>query len=168
MKKAANTFSQKIFKIGINPCVVPSEAVLEPIFEQAGKRTGHIPVRGTLDGAPFTQTLVRYAGAWRLYINGPMLKSSELKNGDIAHIELEYDPSDRTIPTHPQLAKAFKKNRAARTAYERLAPHRQKEINRYLGFAKTPETLKRNADIILDHLSGKEARGLYALLRIKR
>ncbi|MEI9935362.1 MAG: hypothetical protein WDM71_11065 [Ferruginibacter sp.] len=43
---------------------------------QAGKDKGHIPVKGKLDGHAFIQTLVKYSGKWRLYLNGPMRKAS--------------------------------------------------------------------------------------------
>jgi hypothetical protein len=69
------SFSQVIFKVGINPCVVPPDDVLRHICKQAHKRKGPIPVRGTIGGAQYTQTLVKYLNHWRLYVNGPMLKN---------------------------------------------------------------------------------------------
>jgi hypothetical protein len=161
-------FSQKIFKIGINPCVVPPEKVLRHILSAAGKDKGPIPVRGTINSAPFVQTLVKYQGAWRLYINGVMLRSSGLSNGNTARIDLEFDPQDRTLPTHPLLAKKLGKNRVAKSAFDRLAPHRQKEINRYLASLKTRDALARNLEIVMAYLQGKKPRGLHALLRIKK
>lgn len=161
------SFSQKIVKIGINPCVVPPTDVLNAIFKQSGKDRGPIPVRGMLNGARYTQTLVKYQGAWRLYINGTMLEASGLKNGDIAQVKIEYDPTDRTIPIHPELSKQFTKNATVKKAYAALAPHRQKEINRYLLGLKTKESLDRNVEIVLTQLSGKKTKGLHALLRVK-
>ncbi len=66
-----NSFKAKIEIIGINPFVFLPARVLKAIFIQAGKEKGPIPVRGTIDGHPYIQTLVMYSGAWRLYINGP-------------------------------------------------------------------------------------------------
>ncbi|HLA94342.1 MAG TPA: hypothetical protein VK612_01380 [Pyrinomonadaceae bacterium] len=60
-------FSQKIYKIGINPVVDPPNEILKAIFKQAGRSTGPIPIHGKLNGAEFTQTLVKYKGKWRLY-----------------------------------------------------------------------------------------------------
>jgi len=51
------SFSAKLFKIGINPYVLLPEFVLQLLFKQAGKDKGAIPVRGTLNGKVFTQTL---------------------------------------------------------------------------------------------------------------
>jgi uncharacterized protein DUF1905 len=65
-------FTAKILKIGINPYVGLPEDVLNTLFRQADKNKGPIPVRGTLDGKRFKQTLVKYQGAWGLYLNTPM------------------------------------------------------------------------------------------------
>jgi hypothetical protein len=57
-----NSFSAKIFKIGINPYVLLPAAILKEIFKQAGKNKGPIPVCGTINEKKFTQTLVKYSG----------------------------------------------------------------------------------------------------------
>ena len=103
-------FASKIYKIGINPVIDPPDDVLNALFLQAGKSTGPIPVRGRVNGAEFTQTLIKYSGAWRLYINGPMLKSSGLNVGDAAEIEIEFDPRPREVPMPKQLAAALRAN----------------------------------------------------------
>ena len=130
-------FRAAIYKIGINPVVDPPEDVLQALFEQAGKSKGPIPVCGRLNGAEFIQTLVKYQGAWRLYINDPMLKASGLKVGDTAHVEIEYDPRQRNVPMPKKFALALSKNKIAKEAFDSLPPSRQKEILRYLGSLKT-------------------------------
>ena len=71
-----NSFSAKIYIISkINPVVDLPDDVLSAIFAQAGRSKGPIPVRGRLNGAEFIQTLIKYEGAWRLYLNGPMRKA---------------------------------------------------------------------------------------------
>jgi hypothetical protein len=80
------SFSAKISRIGINPYVGVPEDILDSIFERAGKARGPIPVRGTVNGKPFTQTLVKYQGAWRLYINGIMRHAAGIDVGDDVHI----------------------------------------------------------------------------------
>lgn len=158
-------FSRIIYKIGINPVVDPPDDGLAGIFEQARKSKGAIPVRGRLNGAEFIQTLVKYKGVWRLYINGPMLKSSGLAVGDTAEVEIEYDPRPRDVPVPPAFAKALKKDRAAKAAFDDLSPSRKKEILKYLSSMKTAESLERNVARVIAHLSGKEAPTLHALMR---
>ena len=141
---------------------------MQTLFDQSGKTKGPIPVRGTLNGAKYKQTIVKYQGEWRLYINGIMLKDSGLNNGDIAHVKIEYDPVSRIIPIHPQLRKVLSKNKSAKIAYDKLAPYRKKEINRYLGFAKSKDTIERNIKDIIKHLLGKKADTLHPLMRTKK
>src|SRR5829696_3178383 len=117
-----NSFSAKILKIGINPYVGIPEDMLESIFEQAGKSKGPIPIRGTVNGKRFTQTLVKYQGAWRLYINGRMRESAGIDVSDLATIRLEVDPSPRTEPIHPKFARALDRNKNAKIAFETLIP----------------------------------------------
>ncbi len=159
------SFSQVIFKVGINPCVVPADDVMENIFKRAKKRSGPIPVRGTINGAQYIQTLVKYAGFWRLYINGPMLKAAKLKNNDVAAITIEYDPSDRTVLPHPEFAKMLARDPRAVAAFNALAPSRQKEINRYLNNLKTDSIRTKNIARVMDHLVGKKSKHTLAVLR---
>jgi hypothetical protein len=105
------SFSAKIFIIGINPYVLLPENVLQSLFKQAGKDTGAVPVRGTLNGNPFTQTLVKYSGKWRLYLNTPMRKAAVIDVGDIAKVQIEFNPSPPVITMHPSLQQALAKNK---------------------------------------------------------
>jgi len=68
-------FPTAIRKIGVNPYVLVARDVLSDLFRQAERRRGPIPVTGTLNRKAFTQTLVKFRGHWRLYINGPMVTS---------------------------------------------------------------------------------------------
>lgn len=145
-------FSKPIYKLGINPVVDPPDNVMGAIFVQAGKSTGPIPVRGSLNGAEFVQTLVRYRGAWRLYINGPMLKDSGLNVGDVADVEIEFDPRPRDVPIPEALATAFRDNAEAKTAFDRLTPSRQKEILKYIGSLKSEDAITRNVERVLKQL----------------
>ena len=148
-------FQSKIYKIGINAVVDPPGPVMKIIFAEASRSMGPIPVVGTLDGAQFIQTLVKYQGVWRLYINGPMLKASGLKIGDTANIQIEFDPRPRDVQMPPPLASAFQKNQKARAAFDKLTPSRQKEILRYIGSLKTQESIDENVSRILSHLRGE-------------
>jgi len=159
-------FLNAIYKIGINPVVDPPDSVMKIIFAQAGRSRGPIAVCGKLNGAEFVQTLVKYKGAWRLYINGPMLKSSGLKVGDVAKVDIEFDPRPRQVPIPPALADGLGKDKKARAAFDKLAPSRQKEIFRYIGSMKTQESIDRNVSRILSHLRGEQVD--HVLIRPRR
>lgn len=66
-------FKAEIKIIGINPYVLVPGPILQKIFKQAGRDKGPIPIKGTINKKPYRQTLVKYSGAWRLYINTTMI-----------------------------------------------------------------------------------------------
>jgi hypothetical protein len=150
-----SSFSAEIEIIGVNPFVYLPEPVLEKLFLQSGKRKGKIPVKMRIDGHEFVQTLVRYSGAWRLYLNTPMRKAAKKEVGDSAVFELWFDPEERVIEMHPELIKALHENKEANSVFESLAPSLQKEIVRYISFLKSPESVERNVHKAIDFLMGK-------------
>jgi hypothetical protein len=148
-------FKAKIEIIGVNPYVLLPATVLKELFKQAQKDKGPIPVCGTIDGHKFIQTLVKYSGKWRLYINGPMLKISSKKVGDTITLQVQFDPVERTIPVHPKLTAALKNNKEAKKNFDGLSPSRKKEIIRYISFLKTEASVEKNILRVILFLSGK-------------
>ena len=158
------SFSATIYKIGINPYVYLPEDVLNALFRQAGKPKSPIPVQGTINGKRFIQTLVKYQGAWRLYINGEMRRAAGIDVGDQVHIKIEFDPIPRIEAMHPKFKDALSNKKVAKTAFEKLTPSRQKEMLRYLNSMKTESSLERNIEKIIRHLLGEQTKGLHHLL----
>jgi len=152
-----NTFKAKIEIIGINPFVFLPDRVLKSLFTQSGKEKGPIPVHGTIDGHPYKQTLVKYSGAWRLYINGPMLKASDKKVGDRTSLTIEFDPKDRSISMHPKLKAALKANKSAKTTFDKLPPSRKNEVVRYISHLKTEASIDKNVARAILFLTGKDS-----------
>lgn len=160
------SFSAKIYIISkINPVVDVPEDVLDALFEQAGRSKGPIPVRGRLNGAEFIQTLIKYEGAWRLYLNGPMRAAAGIDTGDIADVEIEFDPWPREEPVPEKFEAALRASEVAKAEFERLSPSRKKEILRYLNSMKTAESLERNIEKVVKHLVGEPTDTLHALMR---
>jgi len=150
------SFTAEIEIIGINPFVFVPDKILAKIFELAGKDKGTIPVCGTINGDPYKQTLLRYKGDWRLYINTTMLKNSPKRIGEEIKVTIEVDSSDRTIKAHPKLTKALKENKEAKKIFDQLRPSLQLEIVRYISFLKTEESIDRNVIKAINFLLGKE------------
>jgi len=148
-------FKAKIEIIGVNPFVFLPERVLQEIFKQAGKNKGKIPVKMKIDGHEFTQTLIKWSGAWRLYLNTPMRKAAQKDVGDTAAFEIVYDPKDRTLPMHPKFEKALRENKEARKVFDSLRPSLQLEINRYFSFLKSEAAVDRNVTKAIEFLLGK-------------
>jgi hypothetical protein len=149
------TFKAELKIIGINPYVEVPEKILAAVFKQAGKEKGKIPIRGTVNKLPYTQTLVKYQGEWRLYINTKMLKDSPKKIGTTITVSIEFDPSDRTITPHPKLVKSLEKNKKAKAVFDQLRPSLQHEIVRYIAHLKTEASIDKNITQAIDFLLGK-------------
>jgi len=156
MHKIMSSFKAKIQVIGINPYVFLPATTLKEIFKQAGKEKGPIPVKGKINEHVFIQTLVKYSGKWRLYLNMPMRKGANADVGDTVDIEIEFDKAERRIAIHPKLEDALNKNIKAKKAFDQLSPSRRKEIIRYINFLKTDESINRNITRAIQFLTGKE------------
>ena len=150
------SFTATIKIIGINPYVLLPGQVLDALYKQAGKATSPIQIRGSLNSHPFTQTLVKFQGKWRLYINTPMRMAAALSVGDDAVFKIEFDPEIRTVEIHPKLTKALNKNKTANKIFTSLRPSLQKEIIRYIANLKTDEAVERNTVNAINFLLGKQ------------
>src|SRR6187397_838263 len=97
--------------IGVNPYILLPEKLLEKIFTEAGKDKGAIPVMLTINQKEFRQTLVRYSGKWRLYLNTPMRKEAGKEVGNTITLSIRFDPGERITSLHPKLKIALSKNK---------------------------------------------------------
>ncbi len=148
-------FNATIDMIGINPFVFVPEEILIELFKQSGKDKGHIPIKGTVNGKEYIQTLVKFKGSWRLYINTEIVKNSPKRIGETIEVTVEFDPADRTIEPHPKLIKALKENPNAKAVFDNLSRSGKHEIVRYISYLKTEESIDRNIIRAIDFLQGK-------------
>ncbi len=149
------SFTAKIYKVGINLCVNVPFGVTKKMKPEKG----YIPVKGTINRHPFTQTLVPIKNEeYRLYVNGPMLKGSQMTNGDTPRFVIEQDFAPRTPESLP-MPLLFKKELVKHSLipqFKQLTPHRQKEILKYLNYLKTEEALTRNIEKVVSGLTVKK------------
>jgi hypothetical protein len=150
-----NKFTAKIEIIGINPFVFLPEKVLQNIFKEAGKNKGKIPVKMKIEGHEFIQTLIKYSGHWRLYLNTPMRKMAKKEVGDFAKFEIAFDKEERKIAIHPKFQTALNNDPKAKEVFEKLRPSLQLEIVRYFSFLKQEETVEKNVTKAISFLLGK-------------
>ncbi|MFA6149829.1 MAG: YdeI/OmpD-associated family protein [Chitinophagaceae bacterium] len=156
MKPTQHKFSAEIKIIGINPYVSVPESILKSIFLEAKRDKGPIQIRGFINQKPYLQTLVKYAGEWRLYINTKMLEQSPKRIGEKIEVVISFDPEERIIEMHPALKEAIDNDRTAKSVFERLPPSRQKEIVRYISHLKSEEKIKENISRAINFLLGIE------------
>ncbi len=147
-------FSAPIEIIGINPFVFVPDEILKHIFEKAGKSKSPIPIKGTVNSIPYTQTLMKFKGEWRLYINTKMLKNSPKRIGEQIEISIGYNPEKREILIHPKLLQALTENETANIVFQNLRPSLQHEIIRYIANLKTEESIDRNVTKAIAFLLG--------------
>lgn len=151
-----HSFNAILEIIGINPYVFVPEDILRSIFEAAGRDKGPIPVCGTVNALPYKQTLVRFQGSWRLYINTIMLKKSPERIGEQLEITIAFDPVSREEIPHEELIAALEAHPDAKAVFDTLPPSRRKEIVRYINRLKSDEIRTKNIAKAIAFLQGKE------------
>jgi hypothetical protein len=145
------SFKATIYKVGINPCV----AVPPRITKTMTAVKGYITIKGRINDHPFHQTLVPVKNAaYRLYVNGPMLKGAAVKVGDKVSFTIEQNLKPLQHPMPAALKKELTENKLL-PAFKKLTAYRQKEILKYLGFLKTEEALKKNIEKVIASLKEK-------------
>jgi hypothetical protein len=147
-------FEAELQIIGVNPYVLVPDEILQSIFDQAGKSKGFIPICGLVNETSYTQTLVKYRGFWRLYINMKMLKNSPKRIGEIISLTVQYDQQCRSIESPALFTKALKTNAKANEVFNNLSASRKYEIIRYLANLKTEDALLKNIKRAIDFLNG--------------
>lgn len=108
------SFSAKVRKIDINPYVQVPDDVLRRLQQVAQKERGPIPVRGTLQGKPFSTTVVRFRGMWRLYLNTPMRQAAHVDVGDEVTVRVEFDRAPRTVEAPRAFTDALSKKQTGK------------------------------------------------------
>jgi hypothetical protein len=101
-------------------------------------------VRGTVNGAQYRSSLMKYSGVFHMGVHTATLRQAGAALGDVVDVTVERDPdplpADR-VP--PELSRALRANARASTVFEALAPSHKRE---YVGFiieAKRAETRAR-------------------------
>lgn len=145
----ANSFIAELLPVphGGQYVVVP-----EDIAAAAGLRHGQ-RVRGTVNGASYRSSLMKYSGVFHLGLHKASLAEAEVTPPATVRVTIEADteplPTD-TVP--PDLAKALKRGSAAAAAWERLRPSLKREHVRSLLEAKKPETRRGRLEKIITTL----------------
>lgn len=162
----APAFRETIAIINGNPYVRPPDEVLHTVFKQAGKKTSPIPIKGTINKATFQQSLVRYQGDWRLYVNMVMAKAAQIPFsksireivGQVATFAIEFNPEPPVYKMVAFWQRSLDANPIANSNWVKLPPSRQKEIVRYFSQLKTEEAKIRNVQKAIEVLTGHEGR----------
>lgn len=115
-----------------------------------------VPVKGTINKAPFRSTVVRMGGVYCMVIRKELREAAKAKAGEMVSIVMQPDTEERTVDVPDDLAKALKKNKAARERWDKLSyTHRKEYVNALLD-AKKPETRLRRLGQAIDQMARGE------------
>jgi Bacteriocin-protection, YdeI or OmpD-Associated/Domain of unknown function (DUF1905) len=119
----------------------PGAAVTLPFDPKTNWGKVRAPVRGTIDGYPFTTTVARYGGVDYLGFRREVRKAAGVKVGDRVTIEVGLDTEKRVVTVPGDLAAALAHGRA-RKVFQGLSYTHQKEYVDWVEEAKREQTRK--------------------------
>ena len=107
---------------------------------------GRVPVRGTLNGAPFRGSLFPMGGCHFMVVNRHLRAAAGVSGGETVPVVLERDDEPRTIEPPADFALALEGNREARAAWDKLSYTHRREHVEHIEEAKRPETRLRRIE----------------------
>lgn len=117
-----------------------------------------VPVRGSINGAPFRSTVFSMGGCYMMAVNKQMREAANAKAGDMITVEMERDTEPRIMEPTEDLAKALNENSAAKESWEKLSYTFKKEMVLAIEDAKKPETRARRVQKAIEELTTKFAK----------
>ena len=123
-------------------CAVSIDFDVEKAF---GKR-GRVPVRGTLNGAPFRGSLFPMGGCHFMVVNRRLREAAGVSGGETVPVVMERDDEPRVIDPPADFARALKGDEEARAAWDGLSYTHRREHVEHIEGAKKPETRRRRIE----------------------
>ena len=116
---------------------------------------GRVPVQATLDGLPYTGSLMTCATPWHLLAVPKDIRAQLNKEpGDPIAVELWKDDAPRTVELPEDFLKLLKKEKLL-ADFETLSMTRRKEYRNWLTSAKKEETRQRRLSKAIDILKSE-------------
>ncbi len=134
------TFIATIYKEGMNYVVdVPDDS--ETYF----RKSGYIPVRGTINNEDFKGTLIpRKKNRHVLFVNWDIRTRINKSEFDRIEVNIEYDPESRDLPVPEDVELILSEDSRIYEAFLKMSASQRREIISYISGAKKAETrLKR-------------------------
>ncbi len=117
---------------------------------------GQIRVKGTLNGLPFSSTLLANGrGQHYLVVKKEIRRKLGVEAGSIVRVVLEADGEERRLDVPGDVLAALEGQPAIRQIFEKMAPSHQKEYLEYIGEAKQAATRQRRINRMLEDLGKK-------------
>lgn len=113
------------------------------------------PIKISINGFSYRSTVSVYGGKYFVPVRKDRQEAAGVKQGDVVKVTIAPDTEVRDVEAPPDLKAAFKKNAAAKAAWERLSFTHKKEHAEALLGAKKPETRARRLEKTLEMLVPK-------------
>jgi hypothetical protein len=114
--------------------------------EQTFGKRGRVPVRGTLNGAPFRAAIFKMGGEHFMVVNRQLRAAAGVKGGETVPVTVERDDEPRVIEAPPDFARALEGDREAQAVWDRLSYTHRREHVQHVEEAKRPETRARRIE----------------------
>ena len=115
----------------------------------SGKRPA---VKVTVKGYTYRSTVATMEGKFMVGVSAKVREEAGVAGGDTVDVDIELDTEKREVTVPPDLAKAFKRDAAARKAFESLSNSRKQRLTLPIESAKTDATRQRNVEKALTML----------------
>jgi hypothetical protein len=109
-------------------------------------RKGQVPVRATVNGFTFRNSLMPRQGIHILGIGKEILAGAGAATGDTVQVELEFDDAPRTVTAPADLKAALLRAPVQAQAFAALSYSHKKEYVDWIESAKKPETRSNRID----------------------
>ena len=129
------TYKTKIIQTGNNTGIHVPETILDKL--NGGKRP---LVKVTLNDYSYRSAVGKMSDKFMISLSAENRKNANIKGGDTLEVTLELDTESRTVELPPDLQTALDKNKAAKAAFDKLAPSKKKAIALSITEAKTETT----------------------------
>jgi uncharacterized protein YdeI (YjbR/CyaY-like superfamily) len=129
-------------------------AAIKPPFDvsEAFGKKGRIPVKGTVNGAPFRSSLMNMGEGHMMVVNAQLREAADCKAGDIVKVVMEPDDEERSVEVPPYLMKTIEADPRAAEFWKKLSFTHRKEYVREIEGAKKPETRERRIQAMMASL----------------
>ena len=114
---------------------------------------GRVSVKGTINGFAFRSSIFPNGdGTHHMMVNKAMKEAAGARAGKTVRITMERDFKSQVVEVPEEVSRALKKNKAAKAAFDKLAPSHRREHIRHITEAKKPETQARRIEKMIEKL----------------
>jgi len=119
-------------------------------------RKGQVPVRATINGFTFRNSLMPRAGVHILGVGKDILAGARANPGDTVQVELAYDDAPRTVTVSADFESALMKYPAQEKAFAALSYSHKKEYADWIESAKKPQTRLNRIEKAIEMLAARK------------